>query len=97
MDRRYRVGTGVCLRTTLDFPERAQDILPRICWGVPLRIENDPVLLEAESAELTPRYRTNRSAVDSELSLLTRTDVPTTGIITNPLYREKKPGVGKMA
>ena len=67
------------------------------CRGVPLRIENSPDLLEAESADLPPRYRTNRSAVDSELSLLTRSNVPTSGVVTNPLYREKEPNAKRMA
>lgn len=67
------------------------------CRGVPLRIENSPDLLEAESADLPPRYRTNCSAVDSELSLLTRSNVPTSGVVTNPLYREKEPNATRMA
>ncbi len=66
------------------------------CRGVPLRIENDPVLLEAEGADLPPRYRTNQSAVDSELSLLTRSNPPTTGVITNPLYRQRNPSTRRM-
>jgi uncharacterized protein (TIGR03790 family) len=67
------------------------------CRGVPLRIENSLDLLEAESADLPPRYRTNRAAVDSELSLLTRSNVPTSGVVTNPLYREKEPTARRMA
>ncbi|MEZ5276607.1 MAG: TIGR03790 family protein [Opitutaceae bacterium] len=67
------------------------------CRGVPLRIDNDPELLKAEGADLPPRYLTNRAAVDSELSLLTRSSPPTTGVITNPLYRQKEPTASRMA
>lgn len=66
------------------------------CRGVPLRIEHDPALLEAEGADLPPNYLTNHAAVDSELSLLTRSNPPTTGVITNPLYRQKEPSARRM-
>lgn len=66
------------------------------CRGVPLRIEHDPALLEAEGADLPPNYLTNHAAVDSELSLLTRSNAPVTGVITNPLYRQKEPSVRRM-
>lgn len=66
------------------------------CRGVPLRIENDPDLLAAEGADLPPRYLTNQAAVDSELSLLTRSNPPTSGVITNPLYRQKEPSTRRM-
>jgi uncharacterized protein (TIGR03790 family) len=67
------------------------------CRGVPLRIKNSPDLLEAEAADLPERLLTNRSAVDSELSLLTRSNVPTSGVVTNPLFREKQPNGMRMA
>lgn len=67
------------------------------CRGVPLRIEHDAELLAAEGADLPPKYLTNHAAVDSELSLLTRSNPPTTGVITNPLYRQNEPSARRMA
>ena len=67
------------------------------CRGVPLRIEDDPELRGMEAAELPPRLQTNRAAVDSELSLLTRSAPPTSGVINNPLYRQKNPSGRRMA
>jgi len=63
-----------------------------ICRGVPLRIANAPELAAPrpppfDRAEL----RTNESAVDSELSLLTQTNYPVNGFVPNPLYHNDTP------
>ena len=41
-----------------------------LCCGVPLRIEQDPNLVEPGSENLRPEFRRNEAAVDSELALL---------------------------
>jgi len=58
-----------------------------VCRGVPLRISHDPSRF-TEFKPITNRseFRTNEGAVDSELSLLARTDYPINGFIPNPLY-----------
>ena len=62
------------------------------CRGVPLRIENDPALFR-EVKPLTDHgeFRTNAGAVDSELSLLARTDYPINAGIPNPLFENDNP------
>lgn len=58
------------------------------CRGVPLRIHSDPTLLDENLLKkLPPQFRTNESAVDSELSLLAQTDYEITAIVTNPLFK----------
>jgi len=63
-----------------------------LCRGVPLRIEHDPALY-AEVAPLTDHaeMRTNQGAVDSELSLLARTDTPINACLPNPLFNNTHP------
>ena len=64
------------------------------CRGVPLRIENDPALY-SDYRPYTDRqqFRTNAGAVDSELSLLARTDYPINAGIPNPLFGNDHPTV----
>ena len=63
-----------------------------VCRGVPLRIYNDPTLLD----ELNPRrpappFNKNEAAVDAELSLLAQSGSEITGMISNPLYANEHP------
>jgi uncharacterized protein (TIGR03790 family) len=63
-----------------------------VCRGVPLRIAHDPLLFkEVGSLTTHPEFRTNQGAVDSELSLLARTDYPINAGIPNPLYGNEHP------
>ena len=63
-----------------------------LCRGVPLRIADDPSLY-AEVPPLTDHaeMRTNQGAVDSELSLLARTDYPINACLPNPLFNSARP------
>ena len=63
-----------------------------VCRGVPLRIANDPSLYR-DVGPLTshPEFRTNQGAVDSELSLLARTDYPINAGLPNPLFGVEHP------
>jgi len=63
-----------------------------VCRGVPLRIAHDPALYR-EAKPLTDRaeMRTNQGAVDSELSLLARTNYPINASIPNPLFHNLQP------
>jgi uncharacterized protein (TIGR03790 family) len=63
-----------------------------LCRGVPLRIEHDPSLFkEVDPLTQHAELRTNQGAVDSELSLLTRTDYAINAAIPNPLYHNDSP------
>lgn len=59
-----------------------------LCYGVPLRIANDPEMREPEMEKIFEGMRRNGAAVDSELALLPYLDVklPLTGPIRNPVY-----------
>ncbi|HXQ80773.1 MAG TPA: TIGR03790 family protein, partial [Opitutaceae bacterium] len=63
-----------------------------VCRGVPLRIAHDPSLFK-EARPLTDHaeFRTNQGAVDSELSLLARTDYPINASVPNPLFHNVQP------
>ncbi len=63
-----------------------------VCRGVPLRIAHDQSLFR-ELRPLTDHaeFRTNEGAVDSELSLLARTDYPVNAGIPNPLFHNVRP------
>jgi len=64
-----------------------------VCRGVPLKVEHDP-LLYRDTPPLTqrPEFRTNASAVDSELSLLAFSGVyPINAYLPNPLYLKEHP------
>jgi uncharacterized protein (TIGR03790 family) len=63
-----------------------------LCRGVPLRINHDPSLFsEVKPFTDHPEFRTNQGAVDSELSLLARTNYPINASIPNPLYHKVQP------
>lgn len=62
------------------------------CRGVPLRIYNDPTLLEADPKRKVPgQFNKNEAAVDSELSLIAFGNHETTGLIANPLLAQDGP------
>ena len=63
-----------------------------VCRGVPLRIAHDQSLF-SEVRPLTDHaeFRTNQGAVDSELSLLARTNYPINASVANPLYHKVEP------
>jgi uncharacterized protein (TIGR03790 family) len=69
-----------------------------VCRGVPLRIANDPSLYR-DVGPLTghAEFRTNQGAVDSELSLLARTDYPINAGLPNPLFRVEHPSDGALS
>ncbi|MGO8674500.1 MAG: TIGR03790 family protein [Limisphaerales bacterium] len=59
-----------------------------LCYGVPLRIAEDPNLMEAGMDKATPEGRRNGGAVDSELALLplVQEKYPLSGWLRNPVY-----------
>jgi uncharacterized protein (TIGR03790 family) len=59
-----------------------------LCYGVPLKIRNDPDLHEESAEKVQPELRRNDAAVDSELAWLplSRTKFSLTGTIPNWLY-----------
>jgi len=58
-----------------------------LCYGVPLRIQNDPNLKEPATDNVRPELRRNGAAVDSELALLPVMEqrLPLGGPLRNPL------------
>ena len=57
--------------------------------GVPLRIANDPLLIEERSANLPMQFRTNNGSVDGEIALLLalpRTSM--TALVPNPYFEK---------
>ena len=59
-----------------------------LCYGVPLRIPEDPNLKEAGADKVRVEFRHNTASVDSELVLLPllENNLPLTGPYLNPLY-----------
>jgi len=59
-----------------------------LCYGVPLRVAEDPTLKEAGAEKVRPEFRQNVAAVDSELAILPllECNLPLTGPFQNPLY-----------
>ncbi|HLH52558.1 MAG TPA: TIGR03790 family protein [Verrucomicrobiae bacterium] len=59
-----------------------------LCYGVPVRITQDPTYVGENSEKLTPDMRRNEAAVDSELALLPLINdtVPLNGPVRNPMY-----------
>ena len=56
-------------------------------YGVPLRIDNDPTLIEPGVSERTPKqFQMNHASVESELAAQLRQNVPATGAVPNPFY-----------
>ena len=59
-----------------------------LCYGVPVRITQDPTYQDENSEKLRPEMRRNEAAVDSELALLPLINdkVPLNGPVRNPMY-----------
>jgi len=65
-----------------------------VCYGIPLRILNDPARLTPTPLTIEHKeLNTNQAAVDGELSLLATPDTPIAGFVTNPLYNKLNPDV----
>ncbi|HKB91159.1 MAG TPA: TIGR03790 family protein, partial [Opitutaceae bacterium] len=63
-----------------------------VCKGLPLRISEDPSLIDPTDMEkIRPEMRITCAAVDSELSLLAQNNTSPVGYIGNPLYQRKTP------
>ncbi len=63
-----------------------------VCYGVPIRIQNDPArLVETALTREHKELKSNQAAVDSELALLAAPETPTTGLVANPLFQIAKP------
>lgn len=62
-----------------------------VCRGVPLRIFNDPTLLEEKAArKVAPELNKNEAAVDAELSLLAQGGHEITAMVPNPLFANER-------
>ena len=62
------------------------------CRGVPLRIYNDPTLLEARPPKnIPPELNKNESAVDAELSLIAQGGYDIAALVPNPLFANDRP------
>jgi uncharacterized protein (TIGR03790 family) len=60
-----------------------------VCRGVPLRIYNDPALLQPLDGRKVPeQFHKNEGAVDAELSLLALGNYEIAGLIGNPLFAQ---------
>jgi uncharacterized protein (TIGR03790 family) len=59
-----------------------------LCYGVPVRIAQDPTYQDDASEKLRPEMRRNEAAVDNELALLPLINekLPLNGPVRNPLY-----------
>lgn len=61
-----------------------------VCRGTPLRITNDPTLLQpVAGGKVAGQFNKNESAVDAELSLLALGNYEITGLIGNPLFAQQ--------
>jgi uncharacterized protein (TIGR03790 family) len=62
------------------------------CRGVPLRIYNDPTLLDpAPTRKIAPQFNRNEAAVDAELSLIALGNHETVALVANPLFAQDGP------
>jgi uncharacterized protein (TIGR03790 family) len=63
-----------------------------VCRGVPLRIYNDPTLIEAPAGrKIAGELNKNEAAVDSELSLLGQSGYEITAMLPNSLFSNEGP------
>ncbi len=63
-----------------------------VCRGVPLRIYNDPTLLDEPAAKkVAAQFNKNEGAVDAELSLLAQSGCEITAMVANPLFANEHP------
>jgi uncharacterized protein (TIGR03790 family) len=61
-----------------------------VCRGVPLRIYNDPTLLQPQAGrKVVEQFNKNEGAVDAELSLLALGNYEITGLVGNPLFAQQ--------
>jgi len=83
-DRYGRIGMSVAVNTV------SYLVTVR---GIPLRIANDPSLLEANlEGRIPQQFQINKAAVDSELALLLApSNVSMTALIPSPLFNKKRP------
>ncbi|MGJ8638981.1 MAG: TIGR03790 family protein [Opitutaceae bacterium] len=66
--------------------------------GVPLRISNDPTLLESNMGKLPEQFQLNNAALDNELALLLAPSrVSMTAFIPSPLFGKKHPLAGDLS
>jgi uncharacterized protein (TIGR03790 family) len=63
------------------------------CRGVPLKIRADPNLPTDAPRGASNNLRTNRAAVDSELTLINRSDTRRDGLIANPVFGKTELGL----
>ncbi|MBX3749814.1 MAG: TIGR03790 family protein [Opitutaceae bacterium] len=63
------------------------------CRGVPLRIDHDPALVGPPPPVDKPEFRTNRGAVDSELSLIASGNYNVNGFVRNPCFLTEQPNI----
>ncbi len=63
------------------------------CRGVPLRIDHDPALAGPPPPVDKPEFRTNRGAVDSELSLIASGNYNVNGFVRNPCFLSEQPNI----
>jgi len=62
------------------------------CRGVPLRVYNDPTLVEDKGGSKVPAiFNKNEGAVDSELSMLASPGYEITAMVPNPLFKQETP------
>ncbi len=66
--------------------------------GIPLRIANDPALVEPGAANIPQQLRVNRGSVDGELALLCApSDVSMTAFVPNPVFNNANPSQADLA
>ncbi len=62
-----------------------------VCRGVPLRIYNDPTLIEEKAGrKIAAELNKNESSVDSELSLVAQGSYDITAMVPNPLFANER-------
>jgi uncharacterized protein (TIGR03790 family) len=73
---------------TLPIPVQTRIRYAVLCYGVPLKIQNDPQLVEEAAEKFQSELRKNEAAVDSELAWLPgkRSKLPVVGPLANPLF-----------
>ncbi|HVM60391.1 MAG TPA: TIGR03790 family protein [Verrucomicrobiae bacterium] len=57
-----------------------------LMYGVPLRIDNDPNVVENVPTNAPPQYRRNDASVESELATLPSPGAPINGFLKNPFF-----------
>lgn len=80
-------------------PKQARIRYVVLCYGVPLVIQSDGSLKEADAEKLPAAFRRNEAAVDSELALLPLSvrSYPLVGPLRNPFYETTTPSLLRAA